>query len=88
MATTIELIAPAPARQCGTLCIASEQCSFLLVQEADVNCELRYRDLFTSAGLHRGAAHQPDAVEQESQVPNFERRFLTVEANIGKRAKP
>ena len=32
--------------------------------------------------LHRGAAHQPDAIEQGSQIPDIERRFLTVEANI------
>jgi len=34
-------------------------------------------------GLHRGAANQTDAVEQGSQVADIERRFFTIEANIG-----
>lgn len=34
-------------------------------------------------GLHRGAAHQPYAVEQGSQVADIERCLFTIESNIG-----
>jgi len=36
----------------------------------------------SDGGLHRGAAHQPDAVEQGSQIPDIERSLFTIEADF------
>ena len=36
-------------------------------------------------GLHGGAAHQPDAIEQRPQITDVQRGLFTIEANIAKR---
>jgi hypothetical protein len=36
--------------------------------------------------LHRGASHQPDAVDERTHIADVERGLVAVEADIGERA--